>query len=252
MVASMRPGITPAMNSAPTEVLVETEYITMTMDGGIRIPSAPDVVMMPAPKRFGKPAFTIAGSRIEPIATTVAGDEPDTAANRAQASTPARPRPPYQWPTIEVAKLIIRFATPPWVRKLPARIKNGMAMISNFSIPVNSLRATDSSGTCVSVKRKLSTVRPSAIEIGMPVNMRTSRMPKIIKVLIWHPLPCSRNLYSRNLCFCRALSDTVPWHSGTRAYLRACCQGQPADRWRYLRRDLQRGRDRHVAARQLC
>jgi hypothetical protein len=35
---------------------------------------------------------------MEPIATTVAGLEPDTAANSAQASTPPRPRPPYQWP----------------------------------------------------------------------------------------------------------------------------------------------------------
>src|SRR5574343_1948567 len=145
MVASINPGTTPALNRAPTEVLVETEYITMTIDGGIRIPSAPAVVMMPAPKRFGKPALTIAGSRMAPMATTVAGDEPDTAANSAQASTPARPRPPYQCPTIAVAKLIIRLATSPWVRKLPARMKNGIAMISNFSMPVNSLSATDRS-----------------------------------------------------------------------------------------------------------
>jgi hypothetical protein len=40
-------------------------------------------------------------------------------------------------------------ATPPWVRKLPARMKNGIAMISNFSMPVNSFRATDSIGTWV-------------------------------------------------------------------------------------------------------
>jgi len=44
----------PAMNSAPTEVLVATAYITITIDGGIRMPSAPDVVMTPAPKRGGK------------------------------------------------------------------------------------------------------------------------------------------------------------------------------------------------------
>ncbi len=50
----------------------------------------------------------MAGSRIEPIAITVAGDEPEIAANSAQAITPASPRPPYQWPTIEVAKLIMR------------------------------------------------------------------------------------------------------------------------------------------------
>ncbi len=68
--------MTPAMKSAPTEVLVATAYITMTIEGGIRIPSAPDVVTTPAPKRLGKPAFTIAGRRIDPIATTVAGLDP--------------------------------------------------------------------------------------------------------------------------------------------------------------------------------
>lgn len=51
--ASSRPGTTPAMNSLPTEVLVDTEYITITIDGGIRMPSAPEVVITPAPKRFG-------------------------------------------------------------------------------------------------------------------------------------------------------------------------------------------------------
>ena len=110
----------------------------------------------------------------EPIATTVAGDEPETAANNAHASTAASPRPPCQWPTIEVANAIMRRATPPWVRKLPARMKNGIAMISNFSMPVNSFRATDSIGTLVSVNRKVSTVRPSAIEIGMPVSISDS------------------------------------------------------------------------------
>src|SRR3982751_3348414 len=111
--ASTSPGTTPAMNNAPTEVLVATEYMTITMDGGIRMPSAPDVVMTPAPKRFGKPAFTMAGKMIEPIATTVAGLDPDTAANNAHAITPASARPPYQWPTIDVAKAIMRRATPP-------------------------------------------------------------------------------------------------------------------------------------------
>ena len=111
------------------------------------MPSAPEVVMTPAPKRLGKPCSTIAGSMIEPIAITVAGDEPEIAANSAQAITPARPSPPYQCPTIEVAKLIMRRATPPWVRKLPARMKNGIAMISKLSMPVNSFSATASVGT---------------------------------------------------------------------------------------------------------
>ena len=83
------------------------------------------------------------------MATTVAGEEPEMAANSAQAITAARPNPPYQWPTIVVAKRIMRRATPPWVRKLPAKMKNGIAMISKLSIPVNNLSATASIGTCV-------------------------------------------------------------------------------------------------------
>ena len=59
----------------------------MTMGGGMRMPSALEVVITPAPKRFGKPCATIAGKMIEP-ATTVAGLEPDTAAKCAQAITP--------------------------------------------------------------------------------------------------------------------------------------------------------------------
>ena len=52
---------------------------------------------------------------------------------------------------MEVAKSIMRLATPPWVRKLPARMKNGIAMISKLSMPVNSFSATDSVGTLVIV-----------------------------------------------------------------------------------------------------
>ena len=74
-------------------MFVATEYITITIDGGIRMPSAPDVVITPAPKRFGKPCLSIAGRMIEPIATTVAGDEPETAANNAHAITPASAEP---------------------------------------------------------------------------------------------------------------------------------------------------------------
>src|SRR5574340_941291 len=104
IVASTRPGTMPAMNSLPTDVLVDTEYSTIVIDGGIRMPSAPEVVTTPAPKRDGKPCLSIAGISTEPIATTVAGEDPDTAANSAQATTAASPSPPYQWPTIVVAK----------------------------------------------------------------------------------------------------------------------------------------------------
>ena len=68
------------------------------------------------------PAITI-----EPIATTVAGDEPDSAANIMQAITDAMPRPPRMEPTSAMAKRMMRLATPPVDMKLEARMKNGIA-----------------------------------------------------------------------------------------------------------------------------
>ena len=66
-------------------------------------------------------------------------------------------------------------------------------MISNFSIPVNNFNATLSIGTWVSVNRNVNTVRPRAIEIGMPVSMSTTSSAKMMAVfmsglpsLSWH------------------------------------------------------------------
>ncbi len=71
--------------------------------------------------------MTIAPITIEPMAATVAGDEPDTAANNMQASTEAMAKPPRRWPTAAMAKRISRRATPPVVRNAEARMKNGIA-----------------------------------------------------------------------------------------------------------------------------
>ena len=51
--ASMIPGTMPAMNNAPIEVLVETPYSTRMIEGGTRMPSAPDVEITPTPNRLG-------------------------------------------------------------------------------------------------------------------------------------------------------------------------------------------------------
>src|SRR5436190_525638 len=86
----------------------------MTIDGGIKMPSAPDVVMTPAPKRRGNPCRNIAGSSIEPIATTVAGLEPETAAKRAHATTPvsiSRIRSAKTKPTLP--SIVIAMSTAP-------------------------------------------------------------------------------------------------------------------------------------------
>ncbi len=68
------------------------------------------------------PAITI-----EPTATTVAGDDPETAANSMHASTEAIASPPRRWPMQALAKRIMRFATPPVVMNAPPRMKNGIA-----------------------------------------------------------------------------------------------------------------------------
>lgn len=70
---------------------------------------------------------------------------------------------------------IIRRATPTRVRKVPARMKNGIAMMPKLSRPENSFSPTLSIGTSVMVKRNISTVRPSEIESGMPVNISANK-----------------------------------------------------------------------------
>src|SRR3974390_2051896 len=74
----------------------------------------------------------------------------------------------------------MRRATPPCVRNPPARMKNGIAMISNRSMPVKSFSATASTGTSVSVNMKISTVRPSAIETGIAVSSKLTSSKKMI------------------------------------------------------------------------
>ena len=65
---------------------------------------------------------------MEPIATTVAGLDPETAAKRIQAMIPAIAKPPAIKPTRTLANRTMRLATPPVDRKLELKIKNGMAM----------------------------------------------------------------------------------------------------------------------------
>ncbi len=61
------------------------------------------------------------------MATTVAGDDPDSAANNMQAKTPAMASPPGRCPTQAMEKRMIRCATPPVDMKDEARMKKGIA-----------------------------------------------------------------------------------------------------------------------------
>ena len=59
-------------------------------------------------------------------------------------------------------------------------MKNGIAMTSKRSMPVNSFSATEVIGTVVIVNRKVSTVRPSEIDTGMPVSISPNSSRKMI------------------------------------------------------------------------
>ncbi len=90
----MMPGKIPAMNNLPIDDSVIAPYTTITSDGGIRIPSVPELHMTPAAKVRVYPDATMPTIITLPTATTVAGAEPDTAAKKALASNAAMASPP--------------------------------------------------------------------------------------------------------------------------------------------------------------
>ena len=166
-------------------------HATITIDGGIQDAEPPEVVITPAPKRSGSPAFTIAGIRIDPIATTVAGEDPDTAANSAQASTPARPQAAVPvCPTIELA-LIIRRATPPCVREVAGQDEERDRHDLEISMPVNSFQ-----------RHRFGHARHRvdegqhgsgrAIEIGMPVSINRDQQAEEMTGSSWLSPPPHR------------------------------------------------------------
>ena len=119
---------------------------------------------------------------IEPMATTVAGLEPEIVAKNVHARIAAMANPPCIHPTSASAKRMMRRAMPPSVRKLPDNTKNGTAMIAKLSSPVNrrcETMSTVSMENDENSARKVSTVMPSAIEIGVPVSSNTKRITRI-------------------------------------------------------------------------
>ena len=102
IVARTMPGMTPAMNSAPDRGVGRHRvhhHRDRRRDQDAE--RARTVVMTPAPKRFGKPALDHRRQEDRADRDDRRRRRPETAANSAQASTPARPSPPCQWPTIE-------------------------------------------------------------------------------------------------------------------------------------------------------
>jgi hypothetical protein len=70
----------------------------------------------------------MAANMIDPIATTVAGELPLTAAKMILAKIAAMGSPPGRCPTTDLANSMIRWALEPLERRLPARINIGIAI----------------------------------------------------------------------------------------------------------------------------
>ena len=95
-------------------------------------------------------------------------------------------------------------------------MKNGIAMISKFSMPVKSFIATDSIGTCVKKKRNESTVRPSEIDTGIPVSIRAKRRMKMTDAFISSSCrPGSRSLFGSTSPGCRSGTTMTGMTSST-------------------------------------
>ena len=71
-----------------------------------------------------------------PIAVTVAGDEPERAAKNMDATTVTIPTLPVTHPTTASAKSRILRDMPPDFIRLPASIKNGIAIRGKESSPL--------------------------------------------------------------------------------------------------------------------
>jgi hypothetical protein len=83
---------------------------------------------------------------IVPIAITVAGDEPEIAANKIQAMTEAMARPPLNPPTKSFMIFTSRSEIAPSAMMLPARIKKGTPNSTKLSRPLKSCWMRDVSG----------------------------------------------------------------------------------------------------------
>jgi len=100
-----------------------------------------------------------------PMAKVVATLEPDTAANIMHVKTQDMARPPCTRPTMDFARSTKRCEMPPAAIKLPARIKNGIAISGNLSIPINICCGTSNNGR--RVKNSMPIIEASTIEIAI-------------------------------------------------------------------------------------
>ena len=103
----------------------------MLIDGGIRIPSVPPAAIVPRNNRSLYPRFSISPIATVPIVAAVATDDPDVAANIAQAAMFECIKPPGSQGIHFTSAAYIRSAIPDRSRISPSNTKNGIATNRN-------------------------------------------------------------------------------------------------------------------------
>ena len=83
----MIPGIIPAIKSFAMDSCTVTPYIINMIEGGINSHKVPDPAKLPSNSFSGYFLFLNSGIDIFPTVATVAADEPEIAANKAQPTT---------------------------------------------------------------------------------------------------------------------------------------------------------------------
>ena len=88
------PGTMPPAKSFPMEAFIVMPYVTKGIDGGMTNPVVPAAAIRPTANRLSYPSLIMAGIMIDPMATTVAGADPEMAEKNMLARIVTMPRPP--------------------------------------------------------------------------------------------------------------------------------------------------------------
>ena len=109
-----------------------------------------------------------------PIADVSATGEPETPPNSVDATTLARPRPPFQWPTRLRAKSTILSAIPPCSINSPEKMKNGIARNEKTFMPETIIWIAVSNGS-PSTTKVARQARPIANATGTPSSSKSTK-----------------------------------------------------------------------------
>ena len=175
--ACSNPGRMPARNSRGTDCSATIPYRISARLGGMTIPMVPDAPMTPKANDRGYPFSIIAGSRIVPIASAVATDDPQIAANSVQATTVTSPSEPRTPPSHAADTSTSAFATPPW-RMNAAAITNSGSDISAGEFSWSMITCARPIIGSPETAYRTAVHAPSTRKIGIPADSRPKNISR--------------------------------------------------------------------------